>query len=51
MIVPLLLLLLVPETGEALILGVPDALVEPLAFGVTEPEGASVGAPLGLMTV
>jgi hypothetical protein len=51
MIVPLLLLLLELGAGEALIFGVDEVLVEPLAFGVTEPEGASVGAPLGLMTV
>lgn len=51
MIVPLLLPLLEGGAGEALIFGVPDALVEPLAFGVPEPDGASVGAPLGLMTV
>jgi hypothetical protein len=51
MIVPLLLLLLELGAGEALIFGVPDALVEPLVFGVLEPEGARVGAPLGLMTV
>ena len=54
MIVPvLLLLLLVFGAGEAVILGEPvdEAPVEPLGFTVVEPEGASVGAPLGLMTV
>jgi hypothetical protein len=51
MIVPVLLPLLEPGAGEALILGEEELLVEPLGFGVPEPDGANVGAPLGLITV
>src|SRR5205807_7157326 len=53
MIVPVLLLLLLePGGGEAVMLGLFEGPVEPLGgFAVLDPDGASVGAPLGLMTV
>jgi len=51
MIVPVLLLLLELGAGETVGLSVEEAPAEPLGFGVPEPEGARVGAPLGLRTV
>ena len=52
MIVPVLLLLLLPGAGETVgCLGVVEVPDEPLGWEVPEPDGASVGAPLGLMTV